>query len=214
MKTEIKFCGLTRRGDIDCAIACGADYIGFILYPRSPRYVPPERLAALVRDLPARPLRVGVAVNAEPALLEDAIEAGQLDVIQFHGDESPAQLAAFRLAVPWKAIPLGAPADLEYARAFAVERLVADAAGARGRGGTGERCDWKLAARLARERSIFLAGGLRPDNAAEAIRAVRPRGVDVSSGVESAPGQKNQQAMRAFAEAVRQADRELRQHKV
>jgi phosphoribosylanthranilate isomerase len=210
MKTKLKFCGLTRRGDIDCAIACGADYLGFVLYPRSPRYVSPEQLAALVRGLPHSPRRVGVAVNADPILLREAIEAGGLHIIQFHGEETPEQLAAFHHAGAWKAIPLGAPRDLEIAAAFIhTDRLVVDAAGNAARGGTGQRCDWTLAAELARTRPVLLAGGLTPANVAGAIRLVQPDGVDVSSGVEEAPGYKNHEAMRAFAAAVRDAGKQL-----
>jgi phosphoribosylanthranilate isomerase len=202
---KVKICGLTREEDVACAVACNVDFLGFVLYQKSPRFVSPNRLEALTRNVPPQIAKVGVVVNAEPALLQEALDAGGLQVIQFHGDETPDQLAAFRGALSWKALPLGDRADLDVAKGFAADMIVVDAAGGSTRGGTGRRCNWDLAAELAARRPIILAGGLSPDNVTDAVRAVTPFGVDVSSGVEQAPGRKDHDLIRSFVSAVRTA---------
>lgn len=201
----VKICGLTRLEDVDAAVAAGADAVGFVLYERSKRYVPPARLAGLTARVPPGVLRVGVVVNATPEALVAAVAEGRLDVIQFHGDETVAGIAAFGAARAWQAVGLSGPADVERALRSPAERLVVDAAGAPERGGTGRLCDWSLAADLAQRRPVVLAGGLHPANVADAVRRVRPWGVDVSSGVEMAPGVKDPVRMRDFVATARAA---------
>jgi len=201
----VKICGLTRLEDVRCAVAAGADCVGFVLYERSPRYVSPEQLRCLATGVPPGIRRVGVVVNASPEQLQEAVAAGGLDVIQFHGDESAAYLRAFRLASVWQAVGLRSVADVELAATSPAEVLVADAVGQATRGGTGATCDWALAARLAEHRRILLAGGLRPETVAAAVARVRPFGVDVSSGVESSPGIKDHDRVRRFIAAARHA---------
>lgn len=199
----VKICGLCRAEDVAVAVAAGADCVGFVLYEKSPRYVSIERLAALADLVPAGIRRVGVVVNAAAATVAQAVARGRLDVIQFHGDEADRDVAAFRLAEAWRAVSLREPADVERAAGLAGTVLVVDGGGTAGRGGTGTLCDWDLAARLARQRRVLLAGGLRPENVADAVRQVQPWGVDVSSGVEAAPGVKDPELVRRFVAAAR-----------
>ena len=206
MRPRIKICGLCRPADVTCAVAAGADCVGFVLYAKSPRYVAVECLAELTALVPPGILRVGVVVNAAPALVAEAVAAGRLDVIQFHGDEADDEVSAFRLASAWRVVSLSVPADVERALRLPGEVLVVDAGSAAGRGGTGRLCDWALAAQLAQRRRVLLAGGLRPENVAAAVRQVRPWGVDVSSGVEAAPGQKDPERLRRFVAAARDCE--------
>ena len=203
MTPRVKICGLCRPLDVTCAVAAGADCVGFVLYEKSPRYVSGARLAALSALVPPGVLRVGVVVNATPEAVAEAVATGQLDVIQFHGDETDHEVAAFRLASAWRVVRLQVLADVEHAALTPGAVLVVDAGGAAGRGGTGQVCDWALAALLARRRQVLLAGGLRPENVAEAVRQVQPWGVDVSSGVEAAPGIKDHDRVRRFVAAAR-----------
>jgi phosphoribosylanthranilate isomerase len=205
MTVCIKICGLTRPEDVECALAAGADCVGFVLYERSPRCVPVEGLAELAACVPPGILRVGVVVNAAPELVLRAVAIGRLGVVQFHGDESGARVAAFTAARAWRAVGLRSAADVEDAVRLPADRLVVDAVGGAGRGGTGQLCDWALAAALARRRPVLLAGGLRPDNVGAAVRRVRPWGIDVSSGVERAPGIKDAQRLSDFIAAARAA---------
>ncbi|BBG29899.1 phosphoribosylanthranilate isomerase [Zymobacter palmae] len=203
-RTRLKICGLTRRTDIDAAIAAGADAIGFVLWEGSRRAVTAEQLARLTNRLPPFVSRVGLFVNASAQQVEQCLP--WLDVLQFHGDESPLDCATF--GVPWfKALRMKQGLDLaeqveRYAQANA---LLLDAWVPDMPGGTGQRFDWqRIPAALAP--SIILAGGLTADNVGAAIHQVGPYAVDVSGGVESGPGTKSVAAMQAFANAVRQAD--------
>lgn len=205
MNLCVKICGVTRPGDVESAVAAGADAVGFVLYERSPRFVPLERLRELTALVPPGVLRVGVVVNAPLQRVLRAAAAGGLDVIQFHGDESDALLAGFAAARVWRAVRLESGANVEAAARCPAERLVVDAGDGALRGGTGKVCDWSLAAELARRRPVLLAGGLTPANVAGAVRQVRPWGVDVSSGVEAAPGVKDSDLVREFVAAARAA---------
>jgi len=183
MKCEIKICGLTRRADAELAAELGADYLGFVLYDRSPRFVPVERLAELTRGLPATVKRVGVFVDAPLDFIRRAAEAGGLDIVQLHGGEDADFARSIDFAPVWKAA---------YDPEFPAARLVCDAP----RGGSGQPGDRELAARLARIRPVMLAGGVDPRNAALLARQVRPAGIDLASGVESAPGVKDEYLLR------------------
>lgn len=203
-RTRVKFCGLTRPEDVDAAVAAGADALGFVLWPGSQRAVDEARLAALAERVPAFVTRVGLFVDQDPALVERC--AGHLDLLQFHGEESPATCA--RAGRPWiKALRMRDGLDLDAAaEAYRGARgLLLDAYRPGVPGGTGETFDWsRIPAGLAK--AVILAGGLTPDNVAEAIATVAPLAVDVSGGVEAAPGIKDARRMAAFLEAVRAGD--------
>jgi phosphoribosylanthranilate isomerase len=206
----VKVCGLTRVQDAEIAVAAGARYLGAILAPGGKRTVAPEAAAVIFGGLPAR--RVGVFVNAGADELRRAAAVAGLDVLQLHGDEPPELAAALRGEgyTVWKAVR---PRDGdEFAAALvryegAVDALLLDGYSAEARGGTGTSFPWReVAERLSALPpgvALVAAGGLRPDNVAEAATILRPAVVDVSSGVESAPGIKDPAAVRAFTAAVR-----------
>jgi phosphoribosylanthranilate isomerase len=209
MALRIKICGITREEDAWVAIDAGADALGFVFVPGTPRFIEPERAAAITRNLPPFVSRVGLFVNAETALMRATVAEARLDTIQLHGDETPevgrsllAQarvIQAFRVQGPETIARL--PAHRESSDAWLLDAYVPGAAG-----GTGARFDWNLAIQ-ARElgHPLILAGGLKPENIAEAIRQVRPFAVDVSSGVESAPGRKDPDKVRRLIDAARAA---------
>ena len=185
MAVRVKICGITRLQDIHAACNAGADALGFVFYERSPRHVTIEAAAALVRALPPFVQSVGLFVNAEPAFIESVLQAVPLDLLQFHGDETPADCARF--GRPFiKAVRVNRDTDLlKYAADFDAARgLLLDAYVAGVPGGTGERFDWSLIPESL-SKPIVLSGGLTPDNVAEATQQVRPWAVDVSSGVEA-----------------------------
>jgi phosphoribosylanthranilate isomerase len=200
-----KVCGITNGRDAAAAVDAGADALGFVLWPGSPRAVTLDEAAAIVLDLPAGVWRVGVFVDAAPDDIAAAVERLALDFVQLHGDESPRACAAAPRPV-WKALRLapGTPrrAAQELAAAYPEATLLIDARVAGEYGGTGEPADWDAAAHRAASRRVVLAGGLSADNVAAAVERVRPWGVDVSSGVESAPGRKDAGKIEAFAAAL------------
>lgn len=203
MSVQVKICGLTRPEDVRCVADCGADFAGFVLYDKSPRHVAPARLRELTRLLPATVVKVGVVVNARPAFAREALDLGGLDVIQFCGAATDELLRSVPRA--WRALGLADEADVQRAEALPGEALLIDSVGSDRHGGTGQRCDWGLAARLAVRRRCVLAGGLNPENVAEAVRQVRPFAVDVASGTEAAPGIKDHDKIRAFVTNARNA---------
>lgn len=194
----VKVCGITRPEDAMAAVAAGARAIGFIFWPGSPRQVTAEQARRVTRELPAFVTAVGVFVNQPLEEIEAAVRTAALSAVQLHGDEDRG--FASRLSRP---VIKAVSERLDDARDWppAVTLLV-DAHDPQRRGGTGQKADWAAAARLARERHIMLAGGLTSDNVAEAVRQVKPFGVDVSSGVESAPGVKDHGRIRAFFQAL------------
>jgi phosphoribosylanthranilate isomerase len=212
-RTRIKICGLTREQDVDAAVAAGADAIGFVLYPKSPRYVSAARAAELARRLPPMVTPVLLFVNAEAADVLAASAAVPGAVLQFHGDETAAQCAALaaRCGRPyWRAARMDEHFDLiKFARSHAsAQALLLDAL-VDGFGGGGKTFDWSLLPPSV-PAHLVLAGGLTAANVAGGIAALRGRGlslaVDVSSGVESAKGIKDVDKIRQFIAAVRAAD--------
>ena len=200
----VKICGITRVEDAASAVEQGANAIGFIFWPRSARYIEPARARAIVRELPAFVTAVGVFVNASADEINAAADTAELGAVQLHGDETPE-------IVPLLARPVvKALGRIEVERIDdwpSQVRLLVDADDREQRGGTGKRADWTAASALARRRPILLAGGLSPANVEAAIAAVSPYGIDVSSGVEDAPGLKNPEKIQALFEAVRRATR-------
>ena len=205
MAVEIKICGMTCREDIEAAVAMGADYVGFVMYPPSPRSVTSEEAAAIVSGLGVPVRAVGVFVNEHADNVRRAVDACGLHAVQLHGEVDPADYRGFSVPV-WRALRIGAKdAGIVPPDARVVERLVLDAAVPGLYGGTGVAADWPAAAAIARRARVMLAGGLTPENVAAAIDRVQPLGVDVASGVESRPGRKDHARMRAFIDAVRTA---------
>lgn len=198
--TRIKICGITTAGDAQAAAEAGADAIGLNFWLRSPRYVDEERAREIVRDLPPDVLRVGVFVDAAAQEMEEIAGLVGLDVVQLHGTADRAVRGRW-----WQAIAAGAPGWLERARASEAELILLDAPASEERGGTGRVFDWELAREAGR--AIVLAGGLGPDNVGEAVRKVRPWGVDACSRLEFEPGRKDHRLIRAFVKAVREVDR-------
>lgn len=185
MAVRVKICGITRLQDLHAACDAGADALGFVFYEKSPRHLTVEAASALVRELPPFVQSVGLFVNAGPEFIETVLAHVPLDLLQFHGDESPAACACF--GRPYiKAVRVNQDTDLlKYATDFDAARgLLLDAFVPGVPGGTGERFDWRLIpADL--PKPVILSGGLMPENVAEAVRLVRPWAVDVSSGVEA-----------------------------
>ncbi|MDK9724426.1 MAG: phosphoribosylanthranilate isomerase [Sterolibacteriaceae bacterium MAG5] len=204
-KTRIKICGITREADMGVALAAGADAIGFVFYPPSPRFLTNERAAALAHAAPPFVVRVGLFVNAEPAVVRETLAQVPLELLQFHGEEDEAYCRQFRR--PYiKAARVRPGLDLvEFARRFSsAQGLLLDAF-VEGYGGAGQTFDWSLIPR-ALPLPMILSGGLHADNVGEAVRKLRPWAVDVSSGVEVAKGIKDAEKINAFVAAVRHAE--------
>ena len=203
MAVRVKICGITRLQDLHAACDAGADALGFVFYEKSPRHVTIETAAALVRALPPFVQSVGLFVNAEPAFIERLLQTVPLDLLQFHGDEKPADCARFGRAFI-KAVRVNRDTDLlKCAADFDAARgLLLDAFVPGVPGGTGERFDWGLIPPDL-PKPVILSGGLTPDNVAEAVRVTGARTVDVSSGVESSRGVKSVELIRAFLARVK-----------
>lgn len=206
--TRIKICGLTREEDVDAAVAAGADAIGFVFYPPSPRYITPQRAAELARRIPPFVDVVGLFVNEAPEFVRAACEALPINVLQFHGDEDAAYCRQF--ARPYlRAARVRPGLDLvEFASSFPDARGVLLDAFVEGYGGGGHVFDWTLIPSNLPS-YLVLSGGLTADNIGDAIRRVRPVAVDVSSGVEAGKGIKDHSKIAAFVAAVRKADESI-----
>lgn len=210
--TEIKICGLSTPGALRAAAEAGADLVGFVFFPASPRALTPAQAGALSASLPGGPQRVGLFVDPEDALIEAVLAAVPLDILQLHGGETPARVAGIRARFGrpvMKAIGIATEADLSQIDDFAgvADRLLLDAkppTEATRPGGNAEAFEWRLARLKKIPLPWLLAGGLTPANVAEAIRIAGAPGVDVSSGVERAKGVKDEGLIRDFIRAVRQ----------
>ena len=206
MPTRIKICGITRLEDALAAARAGADALGFVFHAPSPRDIDLERARTIIARLPPFVSVVGLFVDRSAAEVESVLARVPLDLLQFHGDETPDYCARFERPYV-KAVRMRAEVDLlEYARRFAAARgLLLDAYVSGAHGGSGTRFDWSLVpANL--PLPIIVSGGLDADNVAEAVRRLRPWAVDVSSGVEAAKGIKDPQRIRDFIAGVRRAD--------
>ncbi|MDP2763680.1 MAG: phosphoribosylanthranilate isomerase [Brevundimonas sp.] len=213
MTAHAKICGLTTPGTLDAALAGGAAFVGAVVFPRSPRHIDPLHGATLFERARGRAKLVAVTVDADDALLTEIALILKPDLIQLHGHESPERAERARLltgAGIIKVLPIRAAADFAGAEAWEplVDHLMFDAKPPEGShlpGGVGARFDWTLLADRTFRRPWFVAGGLTPDNVAQAIRVSGAPLVDVSSGVESAPGVKDPALIAAFLDAVRSA---------
>lgn len=201
---RIKICGFTRAEDVDAAVAAGVDALGFVFYRQSPRCVTPEVAARLVRRLPPFVLAVGLFVNATAREMEAVLASVPLNLLQFHGDETPEDCARWQR--PWiRAARVRPGLDLiRYAEAFSGARALLLDAFSETYGGTGKSFDWTLIP-PALPLPLILSGGLDAENVGAAIQRVRPAAVDVSSGVEAEKGIKDAARMAAFVRAVRTA---------
>jgi phosphoribosylanthranilate isomerase len=197
----VKICGITRLEDAEAAVDAGAGAIGFIFWPKSPRFVDPHRARKIAEALPPFVTSVGVFVNQTLDYVNGVASLVRLGAVQLHGDES----AEFAAAVSHPVIKAVAPGRDEAAAWPARVRLLLDVHDPVARGGTGRTIDWAAAADIAARRDILLAGGLTPDNVADAIARVRPFGIDVSSGVERAPGIKDHRRLQALFEAIHES---------
>lgn len=207
MRVRVKICGLTTPEDAEAAVGAGADAIGLVFWERSPRFVTLERAREIGRALPPLVARVGVFVDPSEERVTEAIAAAGLDTLQFHGAEPPEFCLRFgRRSI--KSFRLRDASVLEALRQYATDAWLLDSFVAGHPGGTGRPVDWALAIEASRRgRPVILAGGLRPETVGEAIRRVRPYAVDVSSGVETLPGKKDRDKIRAFVDAVRNAEK-------
>ncbi len=207
---KVKICGITCYEDAAMALDLGVDALGFNFYPSSPRYIDPAAARSIIRRMPPFTTAVGLFVNVpEPGDVAETARLAGVQVIQLHGDESPDychRLADWTLI---KAIRIGPDPLREDPDTYPVQAILLDVRDEGLFGGTGRSFDWSLARKIERTRPIILAGGLRPDNVREAIRAVWPYAVDVCSGVESVPGKKDAGKLTVFMNEVRNADNPL-----
>jgi phosphoribosylanthranilate isomerase len=205
MDVKIKICGITSVEDALAAFEADADMLGFMLSEQSPRHITIEKAREIARQLPPATLRVGVFVNAKVEQVMFSLRICDFGGLQFHGDEPPAYCRQFGV----KTIKAFRVRDAESLRAmpgYDTDYFLLDSYVSGRPGGTGETFNWNLAVEAKKlGKPVILAGGLTPQNVAEAVRVVRPFGVDVSSGVESAPGKKDREKIRDFVAAVRGA---------
>jgi phosphoribosylanthranilate isomerase len=201
--TRIKICGITNLEDARLAAELGAQALGFIFYPKSPRSIKPEAARQIIAQLPPLVLSVGVFVNEAAALVLEVAEMVRLDWVQLHGEEPP-EYCRFLYRNVMKAIRVQDQSSLEQMQRYqgSVRAFLLDTHTSGQKGGTGESFDWSLAKQAQEYGPVVLAGGLRPENVATAIQEASPWAVDVASGVEAAPGKKDPARLRAFFQAV------------
>lgn len=205
MRTRTKICGITRLEDAKASIHAGCDALGFVFYKESPRYIALDAFKVIAKELSPFVTKAGLFVNADPAEIEEAIRSGLVNVLQFHGDETPDFCRQFKF--PYiKAVAVSSSVDLlQYAKDFYdAEALLLDASHEHLKGGTGQTFDWNLIPHSL-SKPIILAGGLNVDNVKEAINQVKPYAVDISGGVEDSKGIKNSLKIQAFIKETQDA---------
>ena len=205
MLVKIKICGITNIDDAMAAVEFGADAVGFVFFQGSPRYISPDAAAGIIRKLPSFAMTIGVFVDEKPSQIEKTIASTGIDVIQLHGDEPPEMCAFSRRII--KAIRIKSLASLDPLVHYQdkVSAFLLDTFSPGSLGGTGQKFNWDIATYAKQFGRTILSGGLTPDNIVEAIRRVRPYGVDVSSGVELKKGKKDHLKMRLFIERAKAA---------
>lgn len=204
--TKVKICGITNLQDALHAAACEADALGFIYYPKSPRCVTPEVAREIIAKLPPEITKVGVFVNHNAEEIRKVVEFCGLDMVQLHGDESPAYCLQFPVSVLIKALSLRVAHNLTKLRDYRVKAILVDAYAPGLYGGTGEKANWELAVKVKETHPLILSGGLNVNNIRQAIETVLPHAVDINSGVEASPGKKDPDMVRKIIEIVRQTD--------
>ena len=202
--TKVKICGIRRLEDAIVAADSGADALGFVFFRKSPRYIEPEAAAAIINKLPPFVTPVALFVNEEKSKIWDVLNTTGINVLQFHGDETPGFAASFEQRVV-KAIRVKDAGSIETASGFDVNAFLLDAWSPDLYGGTGKKFDWDMLRQAESMKRFILAGGLTPENVALAVNMVKPYGVDVSSGVESAPGVKDHGKVKRFIENAKRA---------
>lgn len=200
---KVKICGITNLADAITASDAGANYLGFIFYPKSPRSITPELARDIIANLQTTAKKVGVFVNATINDINSTVDLCGLDIIQLHGEETAEFAQQLDFKRVWKAFHITSMADIEQAAAFPAAAILVDTATTTLRGGTGKTCDWQLATEAAAKFTTVLAGGITPANIREAINKVKPFAIDVASGVEVAPGIKEHNKIRQLFEEVR-----------
>ena len=203
--TLVKICGITNLEDAQACVEAGADALGFNFYAPSPRYIEPKAARQITAQLPADVLTVGVFVNGEtPEIVAQIATDAGVSALQLHGDESPDYCRALSDRFVIKVLPVSRGFKPERAIDYQVQAIMLDALDREARGGTGRVIDWSVARQTAAlVPRLFLAGGLSPENVAEAITAVEPYGVDACSALEISPGKKDPERVRAFLQAAR-----------
>jgi len=201
---KIKICGITNLEDALASIEYGADALGFVFYPNSPRYVIPEKAAEIMAQLPPFITTVGVFVNEEPAKIKEIMSSAQLRVLQLHGDETPQACSTWKPVV--KAFRVKDFVDLKPLELYkGVAAYLIDSFAPSSYGGTGQIFNWDIAVEAKKFGNIILSGGLTPENIEKAVSWVKPYAVDVSSGVETAKGKKDLKKVRKFIERAKKA---------
>lgn len=205
--TKVKICGITNPDDAFMSAACGADFLGFVFYKGSQRFITPQIAKKIIETLPPSVLKVGVFVNEEASCVREIAKVCSLDFLQFHGDESQAYINAFKAFRIIKAFRVKDSSFLTELESFDPELFLFDTFKKEAFGGTGQTFDWHLLESLKELKKHFIvSGGLTPENVTGLIERIQPFGVDVSSGVEKSPGKKNCELVKKFIEIVK--DRE------
>ncbi|MBI2412643.1 MAG: phosphoribosylanthranilate isomerase [Deltaproteobacteria bacterium] len=204
MPVRVKICGITNIEDAEAAVSFGADALGFIFYGKSPRYIDPVHAGSIIRALPPFVVKVGVLVNETLEEVRRVREEASLDRVQLHGDETPEYCAEVGAGVI-KAFRIRGRTDIDKLALYDVPAFLLDTYKEGVPGGTGETFNWEIAVEASAERRIILSGGLNAENVAMAIKTVRPYAVDVSSGVEAAPGKKDLEKMKKFIDEAKTA---------
>jgi phosphoribosylanthranilate isomerase len=200
---EVKICGITTPADARSAVDCGVDALGFIFYPKSPRYIDPAEAKIIMDQIPGPIIRVGVFVNQSAKEIGAVAAFCRLHLIQLHGDESPLFCRQFPAERVIKAFSLKEEGDIWKIRAYRIRGVLIDSRSPGIYGGTGKKADWGLARKAGETQPLILAGGLGENNAAEAIRSVSPLALDLNSGLESSPGKKDPRKIKRVMDIIR-----------
>ena len=201
--TKIKICGITNLNDALTAVNLGADALGFVFYPQSPRFISPDKAKKIRQKIPPFTLCIGVFVNARKGEVLQIARECCLDGLQFHGNESPEYCSSFSAYKVIKSFALKTRSDLKSITHYNIHAILIDAYDPAHYGGTGKKADWELARQAKKFGPLILAGGLTETNVQEAIKVVSPYGVDVSSSMEKRPGVKDTVKLRRFVEMVK-----------
>ena len=208
MITKVKICGITNLKDAKCCVEAGADFLGFVFYKKSKRYLRPLSVKKIIEKLPKTVLKVGVFVNQTPVEVKKIAEICSLDLLQFHGDESPEYLRSFKAYKTIKAFRVKERFSVAELKRYRPTLFLFDSFKKEAFGGTGEVFDWRLLLPLKKIKTPFIvSGGLTPGNVVPLIEKIQPFAVDVSSGVEVSPGKKDHRLVKSFIGAVRKACR-------
>ncbi|MBI5217161.1 MAG: phosphoribosylanthranilate isomerase [Ignavibacteriae bacterium] len=203
MKPLVKICGITNFADALFCATAGANYLGFIFYENSPRYIQPSKAREIIRNLPSSATPVGVFVNEMREIIERTIRETTIKLIQLSGDESPDDCSEFSVEV-WKAFRLSKHDEVNQTKEYKISAALLDGSSNGLYGGTGNHADYSIAQELKKIHRLVFAGGLNPDNICEAIHTVQPFAVDINSGIELVPGKKNHQKVKLLFDKLNQ----------